>query len=352
MESPVDQRRRLRLRLAIGVAILLVIGGIVGYGYYDRFVAPSTVLAARVGDTRYTQGDLVTRMRMLQASSAGQGQSIDFSQAPFEVLMQMAQAEMAIRAAPSLNIRVTEAHIQAYLRDIFGPRIPVGQDVRPGQFGQEYRENYQDFLNRSHMSDKDYRRIVEERIYSARLREKLGERLPSIGKHVEVHWIRLPSPGGGRALGAPEPLTPGQISERLETEEFERVAVEVSTDSRYSDAKGYVGWVPKGAFPELDEYLFGSDQREALAHGELSSPIITANGSHILKVTAGPEEREISALMKEKLKDEELARWVREQVEIGGREGWLELNFTSELYAWAIDQVKQAAPRVTPPAAR
>ena len=78
MQLPSDQRTRRRRRgLVIGAVVLLIIAGIAIYGYYDQFIAPSRVLAARVGDTVYTQGDVVNRMRMLQAASAARGQPLD-----------------------------------------------------------------------------------------------------------------------------------------------------------------------------------------------------------------------------------------------------------------------------------
>ena len=348
MQLPSDQRTRRRRRgLVIGGVVLLIIAGIAIYGYYDQFIAPSRVLAARVGDTVYTQGDLVNRMRMLQAASAARGEPLDLGTVPFEVLNNIADAEIIRRAAPGFNIQVTEADIEFGLRQRFFPRIPEGQEVQPEQIEREYREIYQRFLNSSHLSDKDYRNIVEESIHRTRLREKLGEQVPLIDEQVEVHWVRLSLLGnlaGGRVSQTPE-----QVLELLGKEGFEDIAKTVSTDRRYADEKGYVGWVPKGAFPSLDAALFGSVESEPLAHNEIGQPISTPDGTYILKVTAGPEEREISEIMREKLKDEALESWVLEQRRIGKSEGWFEEKFNSEIYRWVVEQIGQSAPRVTPP---
>ena len=333
--------------IIVGVAILLIIGGIVGFGYYRVFVAPTQVLAARVGDTRYSQGDLVKRMRLLMADSLDQGQTFDYGTAPFEVLSEMAEAGIIRRSAPRFGIQVTESEVELALLLRFAPRVPEGQEVRPGQIEQEYTEKYQGFLNSRHLSDKDYRELVGERIYRTRLRGKLGEQVPSIGEQVEVHWVKLPSEfdTSGASSGAPSPEL---VRERLEEEGFENVAREVSVDRLYADGKGYVGWVPKDAFPSLDEPLFGSEEQDPIAHNEISEPIFTMEGSYILKVTAGPEEREISDVMKERLKDQVMDTWLLEQKTTGGQEGWWEMKFNSDIYAWAVDQVRQAFPRATP----
>ena len=216
------ERKKHRLLVVLGLSIFLMVGGIVAYGFYDEFVAPPKTVAARVGDTVYTQGDLVNRMRMLQAASAATGAPFDFGGKPFEILMDMAEAEMVRRAAPGFNVHVTEQDIQAGLRDRFYPDVPEGQEVRPGQLELEYRENYRSFLDRSFLSDSDYRQIVEESLYKSLLREKLGEQVPFIDEQVEVHWIRLPSEISVASTGFAGP-SPEEVRGRLEEESFASV---------------------------------------------------------------------------------------------------------------------------------
>ena len=348
MAVPEEERKRHRWRFIIGIFVLLTIGGIVGYGFYDKFVAPPQVLAARVGDTRYTQGDLVNRLRMLQAAAVAQGQEFDFTGRVFEVLLGMADAELIRRSGPTHGVQVTEADLESVLRDQFFPDVPEGQEAPKGQVEQEYRLNYRRFLDRSHLSDKDYRQILEEELYKTKLREKLGEQAPSIGEQVEVHWIKVPSPGQG-GLGVPSLLLDLEIRARLEDEDFAKVAQEVPSNDRYADKKGYVGWVPRGAFPDLDHILFGNEEEEAIAINVISAPINIQDGTFILKVTAGPEGRQIAENMRGKLKDQALDSWLAAEREIGSKAGWWEVNFRSDIYNWVANQVREAAPRVTPP---
>ena len=336
----------------VGVALLLIIGGIAGWGFYREFVAPNRVLAARVGDTRYTQGDLVKRMRMLQAASSAQGQPFDFGRIPFEVLIEMTEAELIRRFAAEHDVHVTKEDIDFGLAVRFSPLPPEGQDVAEGQLEREYRENYTRFLEESHLSDGDYRRIVEEQIYRVLLRDRLGEQVPAITNQVEVSWIKLPSnpetPIGG-IPGAPSAPGPDEIRKTLDEADFAAVASRHNTDRRFSDQAGYVGLVPEGAFRELDKYLFGDEEAGPLAVDEVSRPIYGADGVYIVKVSGAPRQAEVSDVMRERLKDRVLDDWLLEQRQLGASEGWLEINFSSELYEWANEQVRQARPPATPP---
>ena len=350
------RRKRLLIILAVGGVLLLAVAGIAIYGFYDQFVEPNRVLAARVGDTRYTQGDLVKRLRMEQSASAAIGQPFDFATTPLRTLLGMAEAEIIRRSAPGFNIYVSESDIQEGLLERFGPSVDPGEEVREGQLQQEFEENYRRFLTNSHLSDGDYRRIVEESIYRERMREKLGEQIPSVAEQVEVQWIKLTAPGAGGELPAPgagDPLTtsPESVRLRLENEDFTKVAEEVSVFSSYTDNEGgagYVGWMPKGAFPLLDPFLYGNDEVEPLGINEISEPIFTTEGIFILKVLSEPEYQDISEIMTEKLKTESLENWLQEQKTIGGEEGWYEVNWNSDIYAWVNEQVRKTAPPPSP----
>ena len=340
MQTDPRSSEKNRMRLAVGLILFLIIGAVAGYAYYDVFVKPTRVLAARVGDTKYTQGDLVKRLRLQQAASFTTGNTLDLGRAPFEVLLSMAEAEMIRRAAPGFNIHVTEADVEAALRDRFGPDVVQGQDVSSGQLDSEFRENYQRFLSVGHLSDKDYSRLVEEALYRSALREKLSELVPSEGDHVEVHWIKLSTAG--------DATQPDEVYRRLVEEEFAAVARELSMQGNFADRNGYVGWVPREAFPLLDPILFGDAEAGPLPIGEISNPQYLPDGSFIVKVTAGPEERQISETMREKLKAQVLDSWLLEQKKIGTEQGWWEVKFNSEIYDWVVAQVRQLIPPPTP----
>lgn len=340
-------RRRKKFTIVIGAVVLAVIGGLVGFGFYDAYIAPTKVLAARVGDKTYTQGDLVKRVRLMQSVAAATERPFELGRAPFEVLMDMAEAEVIRRGSPALGVHVSDADVEAQLNQRFRPNAPPGQEVPEGQLEREYQENYNSFLNLNHLSDNDFRQIVEEQIYRSLLRQKLGEQVPSNTEQVEVNWIKILSASDVPA-GATPP-NPNVIIERLEKEDFRIVAREFNADTIFSNRDGYVGWVPKGSFPDLDPIFFGDGESAPIPHDQISRPIFSSDNSiYILKVVEGPEVREVSALMREQMKNVALDLWLQQQQVIGTSEGWWEVKFNSDIYAWVIDQVRQAAPRITP----
>ena len=346
-----NPRRKLIL-LGIVIALLALMGGIGGYGYYSTFVAPTRVLAVRVGDVVHNQGDIVARLKMQQAATIALGEIFDVGREPFEAVRQVTEAEVIRRGAPEYDVWVTEEDIDLVLRQRFYPRNFEDQEFPPGQLEREYRESYNNFLERSHLSHSDYSGFVEEEVYRSYMLDALGENLPTEAEQVEVQWVRLPSLIDPQTVRSPGP-DPDHVRERLLSEDFGTVARELSQDLEYSNSSGYVGWVPEGAFPFLDDLLFGTEDEPPLDYFEISDPVhhpTDPEGIFILRVLAGPEVRPISELMQFRLRAEELKRWLGEQISQGSEEGWLEINNDSSLYAWVVKQLRTSAPDATPPA--
>ena len=138
---------------------------------------------------------------------------------------------------------------------------------------------------------------------------------------------------------------------RLENEDFTRVAQELNTPDDFAGQNGYVGWVPRGAFPELDQTIFGDEEEgiQPLEPGTISEPIFADGGFFLVKVITGPEERELEDRMAFKLTVELVDSWQQDALESGTRQGLVRRNFNSELYEWVTDQVFVTAPRVDRP---
>ena len=161
---------------------------------------------------------------------------------------------------------------------------------------------------------------------------------------MEVEWIRLEFDG---------PVVAEDVRARLEEEDFSEVAAEVGVTAGFADAQGYVGWVPQGAFPQFDRWLFGDESTETapLEVGSISDPQFTAQeGIYIIRKLSDPKEQELSPLMAFKLNNEMVSQWQNDRLSEGSNDGWLEINFDSDRYAWVADQVRLTAPRVQQPA--
>lgn len=331
------ERLQMRVAWGVGVALILVIFGVLAAGYYQKFYKPPRVWAGSVRDAEFTMGDLVQRIRVLQGLTG----QVNLSVVPFEYLQHMLSAEILRQAAPGLGIRITEQDVDEALRRRFTPTPPAGQQTDPGQLDQEFREQYVDFLTRTGLSSKEYQLILEEELQVQFLAALLGRTIPGTLPHVEVGWIRLELSTG---------VSASEAVEMLKSKDFATVAQTAGVSDGYADPSGYVGWVARGAFPDLDEVLFGDEQSgaKALGLGEISAPVVTRGGIYIVHKLAGPESRELTDPMRLKVNVEMVGQWQEEQRTRGAEEKWARINFDSKWYDWVADQVAVSAPRNRP----
>jgi parvulin-like peptidyl-prolyl isomerase len=299
-------------------------------------------MAGEIRGVRFTMGDLVERIRVLQGINRYQGGQVDLSVVPFQYLQDMLNAEILRQAAPGLGLSVTNEQIDEAIRTQFYPTPPAGQEADPGQLDREFDNNYRNFLTQVRLSEEDYRKLVAEQLLQRQLTALLGTGIPARPEQVEVEWVRLELGGS---------VVPQEVRKRLDIEDFAAVAAEVGVPDGFANDVGYVGWVPKGAFPDLDATLFGGEEpkTEPLAVGGISEPIFTQEGAYIIHKISGPQEHELAPLMRQRLNLQLVEEWRNEQLSRGSEEGWLKINFDSDRYAWVADQVRLTAPRVEQP---
>jgi hypothetical protein len=328
-ESSRATRERVHQRwaFAIGGGLVLVIVSILAFGVYQEFYQPPRAWAGSVRNVEFTMGDLVKRIRVLQQLTG----QVDLSTVPFEYLRNLLDAEVLRQASPGLGITLTDADIDEALKAQFYPQPEPEQQADPGQLDREFQNNYQVFLTITGLSKQDYRVIVEEQLALAGLRAALA---PSEDpqEQVEVEWIRVDRESG---------ISAEEVRNRLENQDFTTVANDVGIPQGFADANGYVGWVPRQAFPDLDELLYGDEKKatKPLAVGEISNPKFTVDGIYIIRKLAGPEKRELTDTMRTKLNSELVLEWRKQQQIQGSEAGWIKMKFNSKWYAWVADQV-------------
>jgi len=338
----ITQRRQRRTGFGIGSVLILTIIGVVLLGYYQEFYRPPRVWAGSVRNVEFTMGDLVARIRVLQGVNRYQGGQVNLSRVPFEYLQNLVNAEILRQRSPVLGIQIQDDDIEQELRRQFLPTADPGEETDPGQLESEFRNSYGGYLTATGLSDADFRVIVEEQLAQRALALSLAQEIEPIQPHVEVQWIQIPMDGE---------ILIGDVAQRLANEDFTRVAQELNSANQFADPNGYVGWVPKGAFPDLDDYLYGNEEDEiaALKPGLVSEPIFTADAYYLLKVLAAAEDRELNNTMGQKLLQENVLLWQREALVAGTTAGTVRMNFNSRLYDWVTNQVFITAPRIDRP---
>jgi len=338
----ITQRRQRRIGLGIGSVLTLTIIGVVLLGYYQEFYRPPRVWAGSVRNVEFTMGDLVARIRVLQGVNRYQGGQVNLGKAPFEYLQNLVNAEILRQQSPALGIQIQDGDIERELRRQFLPTADPGEETDPGQLEREFRNSYGGYLTATGLSDSDFRVIVEEQLVERALALLLAQEIELTQPHVEVQWIQIPMDGE---------ILIDDVAQRLVNEDFTRVAQELNSASQFADPNGYVGWVPKGAFPDLDDYMYGNeeDKIEALKPGSVSRPIFTADAYYLLKILAAAEDRELNNTMGQKLLQENVTLWQREELVAGTTAETVRMNFNSRFYDWVTDQVLITAPRIDRP---
>lgn len=337
------ERRRQRIAIGLGAVLILVIVGVVMAGVYQAFIHPPRVMAGEVRGVRFTMGDLVERIRVLQGIDRYQGGQVDLSTIPFQLLTDLLHAEILRQAAPGLGINISDEEIEEAIRVRFRPEPQPGQEVDDAQLDAEYQNTYTGFLTQVNLTDDAYRRIVEEQLQQRELFTGFLASLPDESPQVELQAI---------ALSINSDAAPEAVKERLELgEDFATVSRELSANN------GYIGWVPEGAFPEFDRYLFGETvvdesgetvrKPPLLEAGEVSDPIYEEQSIFLIQPVGDVETREIEPAMQFQIAGARVDQWKDDQLLQGTTEGWVRINFDSNRYSWVTEQVRLTRPRVT-----
>ena len=334
--TPKDSQERFHQRAswAIGGFLLLVIVAVLAAGYKDKFWDPPRAEAGSVRGVSFSMGDLVQRIRVVQGITG----SADLTTLPFEYLQRLLHAEILRQDAEALHINVTEDIVDDAIHRQHDPNTRPGQTTDPGQLEDEFRNNLQIYLERTNLSQDEYRGIVKETLQRQVRYSQLGSEIEDTMNQVEVEWIRLDVAGGA---------TPTEVVARLQNESFASVARSVGVSSGYADESGYVGWVPRQAFKDIGALLFGDEKlgQKPLSVGATSRPLFTTDGIYIVHKLSVPENRPISDVMRFRLNSQMLEDWEQERLRLGASEGWVQMIFNDELYQWVADQVALSAPR-------
>jgi hypothetical protein len=312
--------------LAVGLLLLVAIVAVPSFGYYRVYVQPANQWAGRVGgDVVVTVGEVAERIQTLALLNETSDGSASAGGNPFEILRSMVEDELVRDIVTELGVPASEANTDTALRERFLPTGSAASAASEEQLEREFQEEYSHFLTRGRISDQEYRELIRVQIFRELLKVEIANRVPRVAEQVEVAWIVLPSDFGKEDT---------VIDLLRQGEPFESVARVLNTDRYFADTSqpGYVGWVPKGAFPDLDQYLFD----ESPGAGSLLGPIFSKDGTYIIALINGPSIGEIqNEKMLAQMRDEGFERWL----EAEWRQRNVEIQFTSEDYRWVLDQV-------------
>lgn len=343
-----DRERQRWLLIGLGVVALLVLG-LLAAGLYQEFVGkPASPVAVVNGVPirtdeyqklwRYQYWNLQNYIARLESQKAQyQGQEgAEFLVQYVDQLIQEAQSqllsldtfvleqaidrELVRQGAAKEGIVVTPSEIQAEIEEQFGfvrnpptpTPTPVLTDTQaltetptptvPPMTLEEFQKAYENYLQTlkqvAGLSETDFKKLVEADLLQRKLEAVLQARVPTTAEQVYARHILVDSEE-----------TALQVLGRLKAgEDFAEVAKEVSQDTSTKERGGDLGWFPRGRMvPEFEEVAF------SLPVGELSEPVKTQYGYHIIKVEERDPNRPLDEMALERARAQALDNWLAEQ---------------------------------------
>lgn len=175
---------------------------------------------------------------------------------------------------------------------------PKPEDIRAtatATFGQ-YKDN---LLSRAGMSTDDFRRlVVKPEIALNKVQGVLRAKVPLRAEQIHAAHILVATEDAAKAI----------VDQTLKTKDFAQVAKDQSSDSSTAVNGGDLGWFPRGVMVKpFDDAAF------ALQPGQVSQPVHTQFGWHVIKVMERDPDRPITSDMLQVLRAKAVSNWLGQQ---------------------------------------
>ncbi|HOG48209.1 MAG TPA: peptidylprolyl isomerase [Anaerolineae bacterium] len=200
-----------------------------------------------------------------------------------QVLEMLIDRALIDQAAERLGIAVDEAQVSAEVERV--------RNQAQGSFA--------DWLAANGFSEETFRAQTRSDLVGAAVRDAVTKDVPTTAEQVHLRQIVVESEAEARGLL--EQLGPGQAA-------FEALAQQHSADPDTRDSGGDLGFVPRGVL------LLSVEQAAfALEPGQVSDPIQSPLGWHILKLEARDPAREVPSQMLYAVRQEAFMHWLDDE---------------------------------------
>ena len=248
----------------VGFSLFLIICSVFIFFYIVTYVIPPMKQAIKVGEITYSRGDVVRFIRFNQRMSEDLGVDFEIGNSVFEALKTILEGELAYQIAPRYGISVSNERLDKQIEILMG-YIENAEGVEGSQeHKKNIEESYRQFLNKTSLSDNEYREYVKRTIFREELRTIVSRDVSRIQPHVNVYEIVFETLDLSLVNAIEKQITLGN--------NIEEIALQYSEDKEVLRTKGNLGWLPKGINQELDRIFFGlnEDGSKTLPIGQLS----------------------------------------------------------------------------------
>ena len=299
-----EQRKQRALLVAAAIAIFFILA-IPAYGYWANFIAPPRSVVLQVDNNQYTLGYMAKYLIGVQALTG----PLDMSKEPIALLQMLQQNELVKSGTDRKGITVSADELDKAIKERMIGNSPQFADLPEDQVDREFNEAYIQYLNTANLSENEHRDLVRNNLLKAKLKDSLGEAIPTSSKQAKMSWIVIPSK---RDQGEDAMIVSLKAVETVSRgldigEDFAVLAEKYSEDRGTAVNGGYYGWVAEGAFGILDETIF------SLSEGDTSEAIETGDTTYFFTVSETEEDRLVDEDMLNRLKEVALLEWLREE---------------------------------------
>jgi len=161
-----------------------------------------------------------------------------------------------------------------------------------------FQARYRDYVRTSAGTDAIVRQDAEIQVLRRKLNEIFSASVSKTQEQVHARHILVPDETAART-----------VLQRLQNgESFEDLAAELSTDTSNKDKGGDLGWFPHGVMvSDFEQAAF------KLQAGQVSEPVKTQFGYHIIRVDERDPNHELEPQMYDSLKNGALSRWLDQE---------------------------------------
>ncbi len=286
------ERRRQRLLYGLGVVLVLSLVALLLVGFYLSSVRPPRKAVAQVGDTDIQLSQVLDRTQLL-------GRLVGITD-PQQALNRLIRDEaLQQQAAVQFGVSVTPEEVEQILVNRY--EIPPDPDneesMPPLSLTSEGQRLYQEFLGLLEVGDKEYRAYLAGELLMGKVGSQITLQVPDPQEQVYLHVIAAGSETENEAA----------LERFAQGEAFSDLAKELNQQVPFVEENGEVGWVPRGAFPDLDEAIFSAEVDQLLG------PLNSILGSVIAKITQGLAMQPLSSAMRDTLGRDDTTEWLQAQ---------------------------------------
>jgi parvulin-like peptidyl-prolyl isomerase len=287
-----DPERWNRVLILGGVAaVILLVIGIIGYGYWSEEVQPLNKTVVRVDDTEISLAHLQRRVEQTVNENSFILQSGDVLLAlPQTTATQLEREAKLLLAAEELGVTASDEEIEARLLQ----EANLTADADP----QTISEAIARLVNESGLRQEEFFSRFRADVLEQKVRQHFTEEAPATDEQVKARWIVVEDEAA--ANRAAVRLNGGG--------DFAAIAREVSTDTATKDQGGAVDWRLRGAFTdvgaEIETFLFAADI------GDRSAPIAGTNGFYIVELVDEDAQRALTEAQKGEYGAQKLNEWL------------------------------------------